>query len=160
VITISQAGVLAVRSDAQGHVQVLLVTSRKRGRWTIPKGVVGLRLDSRSTARIEAREEAGVSGRISREPVGTYTYRKWHSKCRVRVYAMQVTAQDADWPERELRKRKWFRARDAVEAIARKRLRRLVKDALAHLPKDARKASGAGPSPVRRTAREAARTQR
>jgi len=138
VLTISQAGVLPVRTDAEGRMQVLLITSRRRGRWTIPKGVVGLRLDSRATARIEAREEAGVSGTLSPEPVGSYVYRKWYAKCRVRVYAMQVTSQDADWPERALRKRKWFSARDALEAITRKALRRLVKEALSRLAGRAR----------------------
>lgn len=133
MITIPQAGVLAFRTDAEGVVRVLLVTSRKRGRWTIPKGVVGLRLDARATARIEAHEEAGVSGKLSREPLGSYTYRKWYSKCRVRVYAMQVTAEAPDWPERRMRRRKWFRKRDALEALTRKPLRRLVKKAIASL---------------------------
>jgi len=142
MITISQAGVLPVRTDSAGRVRVLLITSRNRGRWTIPKGVVGLRLDMRETARIEARQEAGICGTISPEPLGAYSYSKWLAKCRVRVYAMQVTAVDADWPERKMRKRKWFKALDAVAAIRRKPLRRLVKRALARLPENARPRTG------------------
>lgn len=131
MIRIPQAGVLAFRIDADGHLELLLITSRKSRRWTIPKGLVGLRFDPRITARVEAHEEAGVSGRLSREPIGTYTYRKWWSKCRVSVYALRVTSQSVDWPERAIRKRKWFDADAAVKAITRKALRRLVKDALA-----------------------------
>jgi|SoiMethySBSTD1v2_1073268.scaffolds.fasta_scaffold41501_2 predicted NUDIX family NTP pyrophosphohydrolase len=134
VTSIVQAGVLAYRSDAEGSLQILLITSRKRGRWTIPKGLVGLRLDPRSAARIEAQEEAGISGKVSAEPLGTYEYRKkWYAKCEVSVYAMRVTTQEADWPERHMRKRKWFEPQDAVAAIQRKSLRRFVKGALARL---------------------------
>lgn len=129
---------LAYRFDAKGGVEFLLITSRKRGRWTIPKGVVGLKLNSRATARIEAQEEAGISGRLSREPVGTYTHRKWYATCRVRVYLMQVTTQDAVWPERSMRDRKWFRAQGALEALERKSLRKLVKDALPKISRPVR----------------------
>ena len=146
--SIVQAGVLAYRSDAEGSLQILLITSRKRGRWTIPKGVVGLRLDPRSAARIEAQEEAGISGKLSPEPLGTYEYRKCYAKCRVSVYAMRVMAQEADWPERHMRKRKWFEPQDAVAAIRRKSLRRLVKGALAHLTQADARASTRGSAAV------------
>lgn len=129
---------LAFRVDAKGRVEFLLITSRKRGRWTIPKGVVGLKLNSRATARIEAHEEAGISGKLSREPVGTYTHRKWYATCRVHVYLMKVTTRDAAWPERAMRKRKWFPADVALDVIERKSLRKLLKDVLPHIAQPVR----------------------
>ena len=130
MITIAQAGVLAFRIDSTGQMRVLLITSRKRGRWTIPKGVIGLRLDARETARIEAHEEAGVSGKLSKKPLGTYEFRKWAATCRVQMYALHVTTQETEWPERRLRRRKWFRPLEALDVITRKSLRRVVKKAL------------------------------
>ena len=53
----------------------MLVTSRGRQRWIIPKGWPHKgRAPHRSAAR-EAFEEAGVVGKVRRRPVGTFSYR-------------------------------------------------------------------------------------
>jgi hypothetical protein len=35
---ITQYGVLPYRVDAEGRLEILLITSRERGRWVVPKG--------------------------------------------------------------------------------------------------------------------------
>jgi 8-oxo-dGTP pyrophosphatase MutT (NUDIX family) len=49
---------------------VLLITTRGRGRWTIPKGWPEKGLRDRDLAAKEAVEEAGVEGEVGSKPVG------------------------------------------------------------------------------------------
>ena len=54
----------------------MLVTSRTTKRWIIPKGWP---LDGKplhATAAQEAREEAGLVGKIAEQPIGSYSYMK------------------------------------------------------------------------------------
>ncbi len=56
------------------RLKVLLITSRDTGRWIMPEGwpMVGEQ-DGRAT-EIEALEEAGLEGTISRKPMGEFEY--------------------------------------------------------------------------------------
>ena len=73
---ITQYGVLPYRVDGEGGVQILLITSKERGRWVVPKGnPIPFLLNYESAAR-EAFEEAGVEGRISTVPIGSFRYEK------------------------------------------------------------------------------------
>lgn len=49
---------------------MLLVTSRTRRRWILPKGKIARGLMASCSAECEAYEEAGVTGRIASEPIG------------------------------------------------------------------------------------------
>ena len=60
----------------EGRVEILLITSRKGKRWVVPKGILEPELTPAESAAKEAREEAGVSGRISAAPVATSCSRK------------------------------------------------------------------------------------
>ena len=71
-----QVGALCVRRRRNGGYQVLLITSRDRGRWIIPKGWRTKRLKDHKAAAREAKEEAGVSGEVRQKPIGTYAYPK------------------------------------------------------------------------------------
>ena len=60
----------------KGKVQVLLITSRRRKRWIVPKGWP---MDGKTPAHcalIEAWEEAGVIGIASDYSIGVYAYEK------------------------------------------------------------------------------------
>ncbi|HEX2018774.1 MAG TPA: NUDIX hydrolase, partial [Aurantimonas sp.] len=70
-----QFAALPFRTDADG-VEVLLVTSRDTGRWVIPKGWPMKNRRPHRAAAIEAFEEAGVVGKASKVPMGTYDYDK------------------------------------------------------------------------------------
>ena len=62
------------RSEA--GVEILLIKTRKTGRWVVPKGwPVDKRTPSES-ASYEALEEAGVLGDIATEPLGSFRYGK------------------------------------------------------------------------------------
>jgi 8-oxo-dGTP pyrophosphatase MutT (NUDIX family) len=76
----------------------MLVTSRGTRRWIIPKGWPKIGLPLYKTAEEEAFEEAGLSGRVSKRQMGSYSYEKMlkdgrTTKCRVQVYALRVTRQ-------------------------------------------------------------------
>ncbi|AYG64512.1 NUDIX hydrolase [Rhizobium jaguaris] len=64
---------ICFRRADRGEVKVLLVASRRTGRWGLPKGHVESSETSRSTAEREAFEEAGVKGAVSPEVFGSFT---------------------------------------------------------------------------------------
>jgi phosphohistidine phosphatase len=98
-------------------IEVLLVTSVRRGRWIIPKGVVERDMTAAESALKEAREEAGVDGSISSRAVGSYEYEKWGGTCIVTVYLLEVEVEEEDWPERKLRRRRWMSFKKAIKAV-------------------------------------------
>ena len=71
----TQFGALCWRKRAD-EVQVLLVTSRRRQRWIIPKGWPQDRATPMKTALAEAWEEAGVEGKANPTCLGIYSYTK------------------------------------------------------------------------------------
>jgi 8-oxo-dGTP pyrophosphatase MutT (NUDIX family) len=79
----------------------------------------------------EAHEEAGVVGRIAREPLGTYEYLKNFAMkdevLRVNVYALEVDRQRKKWPEQGYRKRQWFRPTDAAKMVDEPALAALIR---------------------------------
>jgi 8-oxo-dGTP pyrophosphatase MutT (NUDIX family) len=103
---ITQYGVLPYRVDAEGKLEILLITSRERRRWVVPKGnPIPFLLNYESAAR-EAFEEAGVEGPISTVPIGSYRYEKRRrqgggSPALVNLYPLRVTRQADAWPERD-----------------------------------------------------------
>ena len=73
-------------------IEVLLVTSRTTRRWVIPKGGVMAHLVDMNAARQEALEEAGITGRMRRKPIGTYTYLKTALNGAAAPHAVKVFA--------------------------------------------------------------------
>ena len=94
--------------------EILLVTSRKRGRWIVPKGNVESDLGARATAALEAFEEGGVSGDVHPGPFGCYHH---DSNGLVDVFLLAVGDEHAAWPEDEARERRWVRAGEAAEKV-------------------------------------------
>jgi 8-oxo-dGTP pyrophosphatase MutT (NUDIX family) len=102
-----------------GETQVLLVTSRRSGRWILPKGWP---IDGKSAAEAaltEAWEEAGVetSGAPVRE-IGRYPYRKKFGKglsapSEALVFAIPVARLAESYPESGQRERRWFTPAEA-----------------------------------------------
>jgi uncharacterized protein len=129
---ITQYGVLPYRVDGEGGLEVLLITSKERRRWVIPKGnPIPFFLNYESAAR-EAFEEAGVEGRIATVPAGTYRYAKRRRSSAdaaaiVTVYPLLVTREAADWPERRERERRWFATASAADAVEEPELQALIR---------------------------------
>lgn len=75
--------------------------------WSIPKGIVDPGDTHKETALNEAWEEAGITGRLLGQAVGTYRYRKWGTKLTVAVFVMEVLHQESRWEESQIRERMW-----------------------------------------------------
>src|SRR5450755_5016864 len=89
-----QYAALPFRQSRASRTEVLLVTSRDTGRWIIPKGWPIKRKAPHVAAAREAREEAGVVGKISRRPIGWFSYEK-RLKRGIIVFALKVERQTA-----------------------------------------------------------------
>ncbi len=121
---IHQAAAIPLR---QGRV--CLVTSRSGGRWVIPKGHLEPGLTAGQVALQEAWEEAGLTGILQPEPVGSYLYTKYGNTYHVVVFGMEVTSAAENWPERTLRQRAWLDPAEALERVQEKGLRQLIRAA-------------------------------
>lgn len=120
-----QSAVIPWRRQHRG-IEVLLVTTARRRRWIIPKGVIEPGMGARASARKEALEEAGIDGIVSDERIGEYVYRKWNGMCRVQVFSMQVTDVHEHWDEEHVRRRRWVPLRQAKELVDTRDLKILI----------------------------------
>lgn len=100
-----------------GRLEFCLITTSRKRRWGLPKGVVESGETRRQTALKEAQEEAGLSGKIVGRAVGAYQYRKWGLQLAVTAYLLQVEEESDDYPERRLRARAWLPAKKALRRI-------------------------------------------
>ena len=126
-----QYAALPWRVGRKGRFEVLLVTSRRRGRWILPKGWPAPGCSAARSAAREAFEEAGVIGRPGDEPLGSYT----HSYLRedgsvgrreVTVHGLQVQGTLVDWPEKSQRKRAGWPVDEAAGLVGEPGLAELL----------------------------------
>lgn len=120
-----QAGVIPFRRRGDGF-EVVLVTSRRRGCWIFPKGLIEPGRTAAESAAAEAFEEAGVLGRTLPDPVGAYRYRKWRGECRVTLFLLEVETLLEDWPEAAERRRAVLPLDEAAPLLAENGLRRIL----------------------------------
>ena len=117
-----QVAALPLRLAKNGSIEILLVTSRDTGRWIIPKGWTSKRIKDCKAAAREAKEEAGVKGKILREAIGTYRYIKRElgngALIEVRVFLLKVSKRCKRWPEKRERRRAWFDIEDAASRVS------------------------------------------
>jgi 8-oxo-dGTP pyrophosphatase MutT (NUDIX family) len=80
--------------------EILLVTSRRSRQWIIPKGWPIRGLEPFRSAAQEAYEEAGVRGKVSSRPIGSYVYDKFldaktiNVPCETMVFKLRVEFQE------------------------------------------------------------------
>lgn len=127
----AQAAALPWRRDADGAIEVLLVTSRETRRWVIPKGWPIKGLKAPKTAAREALEEAGVVGPMAKK-IGVFHYDKRLSsgrlqKVRVGVYPLKVETEQESWPEAHQRVRRWTTPQEAAELVQEPELAELLR---------------------------------
>lgn len=126
-----QVAALPVRLNAKGQLEVLLVTTRQSRRWVIPKGWRSTRLSDADAAAREALEEAGVTGRLLKKPVGSYSYFKREDDgfrpIKVTVYVLKVREQQKRWKEVDERKRRWLSISRAAELVQEPALATVIK---------------------------------
>lgn len=126
-----QSAAIPYRATPAGEIEILLVTSRKRGRWVLPKGNVPIGMAPHRSAAREALEEAGVFGTVERVAFGTYSESKVTSDGErrviiVRAYPLLVSQQLHGWAEAHQRARKWLPAGQAALAVRNRSLRDLL----------------------------------
>jgi 8-oxo-dGTP pyrophosphatase MutT (NUDIX family) len=127
----SQSAAIPFRLDEANRLSLLLITSRRKGRWVLPKGTVSGMLPHASAAR-EAFEEAGVIGSIAETPFETYYLRKKVGygaaiEIPVHTFPMRVAVELQTWPEMDFRQRRWILAGQITEMVESEELRFLLK---------------------------------
>lgn len=126
-----QVGALPYRRQADGSIEVLLVTTRGTGQWIVPKGwpMPGRTLPEAATQ--EAWEEAGVRGAAAAGEIGRFAHDKtdWlrgATPCIVAVFPMAVEEELATWPERGERSRAWFSLDEAAAKVQSRALAKII----------------------------------
>ena len=114
------------------QVQVLLVTSRGRQRWILPKGWPMDGKTPGECAAIEAWEEAGVVGKPSDRCLGIFSYAKiidedTNLPCIGMVFPVKVKSLKNDFPEAKQRRRKWVSLKKAAKLLSEPELIQIVK---------------------------------
>lgn len=115
-------------------VQVLLVTSRRSGRWIVPKGWPMDGKTPAESAAQEAWEEAGVLGSADSRPLGLFSYNKMLDAedtglpCVAMIYGVKVKSLARDYPEASQRRRKWVSRKKAATLVDEPELSRILLD--------------------------------
>ena len=118
-----QFAALCWRRDAQGEIEVCLITSRRTKHWIVPKGWPMHKQTPAEAAATEAWEEAGVKqADIESDPVGLYEYDKGLGEgmtvpVEARVYLTRVRDLSEVYPEADQRTRAWFTPQDAANLV-------------------------------------------
>ncbi|MFM2063755.1 MAG: hypothetical protein RLZZ507_3426 [Cyanobacteriota bacterium] len=120
-----QSGVIPYRVR-DGKIEVLLITTRKRQSWVIPKGGVCKGMTPPDSAAKEAWEEAGVIGQVNSEKIGAYKYRKRGNIYQVHLFWLPVEKVLEDWPEATKRERIWLDINHAAMIVKGNSLKRIL----------------------------------
>lgn len=120
-----QSGVVPFRKANDGY-HVLLITTRKTGKWIVPKGIIEPDLSPAESAAKEALEEAGVTGRMLDGIQASYSFDKWNGRCGVTLFALLVEELLEDWAESADRRRKWVHREDVAEHVQNTELSKSV----------------------------------
>ncbi len=110
----------------EGKLELLMVTSMKKQKWIFPKGYIEFNLSAFESAKKEAYEEAGVVGENETVELGSFRLKKKNEVALLKVFSMEVTKELKDYPEKNLRKRKWFTIDEMNEAIENQDLKGFV----------------------------------
>ena len=117
--------------------QVCLVTTKKGGRWVLPKGKMKRGRTAQEMALQEAWEEAGLVGTIRDDPVLTCMLKKSGRLYQLTTFVMDVSATSKHWPEKRDRQRRWFSPIDAVKCVHNDQLRQAIRQAVIQPAEDA-----------------------
>lgn len=102
--------------------KICLVTSKSGKCWVIPKGSISKGKTASETALLEAWEEAGLTGKLHNDPVGSYSYSKSGLTHLVTVFLMEVSIVNDIYPEHRQRLRKWVSIQEATTLLLEKDL--------------------------------------
>jgi 8-oxo-dGTP pyrophosphatase MutT (NUDIX family) len=112
------------------ELRVMLITTRRKRRWSVPKGSLIRNTEPHHTAALEAYEEAGLVGAVAKRALGSFKHRKRKGERKrtmdVAVFPMKVHGQERWWPEKGEREAIWVSAEKAARLVHKPELRRLI----------------------------------
>jgi 8-oxo-dGTP pyrophosphatase MutT (NUDIX family) len=125
-----QFGALPFRWSLNGSLEVMLVTTRGRKRWIIPKGWPISGLQPHESAAREAFEEAGLVGYADPKAVGSFRHNKRlgpsQVRCTVEVFPLHVDHQRPHWLEKGERETRWLSAKKAASLVSEPDLKKII----------------------------------
>jgi len=132
---ILQGGAIVVRRNGRSTQIVVVSTRRYRNRWVLPKGSVEPGERARDAALREAREEAGVTGKV-RERAGTAEYNARSGRLRIEYFLIEFRREvDSDCEGRRVR---WCSVEDAMQMLTYASARRVLLEAQTKIARLAR----------------------
>ncbi len=117
---------------------VMLISTRKKQKWTLPKGIIEPGHSPAGSAAKEAFEEAGIRGQIRDQRFDYFEYYKWGGICTVDVFLMEVSEVLDQWPEKDERQRTLVDPCQAPDLIGRE----AIKPVLEHFCREQDRWSG------------------
>ena len=123
-----QACAVPYRDNGE-QIEFCLITSKKMGKWSLPKGSIRDDDTPSETIRRQALREAGLHGEIMDEPLGSYEYWKWDEMLAVVVLLMHVHQCDEEWTDMDVRKRCWVSKDKAIKLLAKDDHKKLIQAA-------------------------------
>ena len=129
---VEQTGAICYRTAMDGELEILLVSSRRNGRWGIPKGHIEPGETTWEAAQREAFEEGGVRGTVRQTPVGCFTSLKDASDPTylVHTHLLAVERRLEDYPEQAGRRTTWWPLSVAIDEVDRPELRPILRSAM------------------------------
>ena len=119
-----------------GKIEFCLITTRRKARWSFPKGSVEPGETPSEAAVREALEEAGVEGVVRGESLGEFINTRYDPPRTVRVFLMEVTRVHERWLEDGQRQRCWCNADEALNRLEFEPLRQFVRRAVERLEEE------------------------
>lgn len=127
------AGGVVFRRGGSGIVEVVVVLVGPKGRWQLPKGIVGPGESAEETAVREVREEAGVEAELSSHlRTVEYWYVGSSGGARVRFhkfvhfYLLRYLQGDVAEHDHEVLEARWVTMKEAVRMLAFRNEREVV----------------------------------
>jgi len=134
---VEQAGAIVYRRKDDDTVRILLVSSRRTtGRWIFPKGHIDAGEAAEMAALREAREEAGILGRIIQPIEPALEYRYGGDAYRVRYFLVEWTGDGLSDEDRECR---WLGPERALATVTDDDARDLLRHAIAAISRHSKR---------------------
>ena len=125
-----QSAAIPFRLDEASRLSLLLITSRRKGRWVLPKGTVSGMLPHASAAReafAEGRRDRLNRGNTIRDILSAKEGRIWGAiDIPVHTFPMRVTVELQTWLEIDFRQRQWILAGQIIDMVKSAELRSLL----------------------------------